>query len=329
MSGLFPGGPLRGLHRLVLNGCLLVGFLLATQALVPDLLADNQILQSVVRISAVSYSRQQTARGTGIAVEGGVVTAAHVVQNSDSISVFTGDGDDGLAYDGEVVYSDSIVDLAFIRVLDPNKNTLTLPPAKLNADFPIQAGTEVFAIGNSLGFTRTVSKGIVSASGFHKGERYLLTDALTRKGNSGGPLINHKGEVVAIVLGSLDTAPSGQLPMKDTSPEFTYTIPVADIKGFIESRGIAKKGYLGVAGKTVKIPSPTELTDEALEITKVATSCGLQTGDILVTLEDTPISTQRQLIQAVRRLSPGTTANAYIIRNGIFKIQPVSITSAN
>lgn len=307
-----------------------LGLLLLAKALVPDLLAgDNQILQSVVRISAVSYSKQQTARGTGIVVEGGVVTAAHVIQNSDSISVFTGDGDDGLAYDGEVVYSDSIADLAFIRVLDPNKGTVTLPPAKLNADFPIQAGTEVFAIGNSLGFTRTVSKGIVSASGFHKGERYLLTDALTRKGNSGGPLINHKGEVVAIVLGSLDTAPSGQLPVKDSSPEFTYTIPVADIQSFIESKGVAGKGYLGVAGKTVKIPSPTDLTDEALEITKVATSCGLQTGDILVTLEDAPISTQRQLIRAVRRLTPGTTANAYIIRDGLFKIQPVSISATN
>jgi len=318
MSG-FLGGRASGRRNLrVSHRSLLVGLLLATQTLVPVLLAQEQILQSVVRIQAVNNKKQKSLRGTGVAVEGGVITAAHVVENCDSVSIFTGDGDESFMFDGEVVFSDDLADIAFIKLQGDVGQQIDLKPAVLNTNFPVQPGTDVYAIGNSLGFTRTISKGIVSASGTKRGERYLFTDALTRQGNSGGPLVNGKGEVIALVLGSLDTAPQGQLPAKDPSPEFTYTIPAADIQRFLESKGIASKGYLGVLGKTVRVSLGLGLNDDGLEIVKVINPCGLQVGDILLTVEDAQIGTQRDLIRAVRGLSPGDRVNACVLRKGLF-----------
>ena len=306
---------------------LFLGVLLVTQGLVSPLLAGNQILQSVVRINAYFVDKQQSLRGTGVVIEEGVITAAHVIEGADQINIHTGDGDDTVVYEAEVLFADKVADIALLKVKNELDAEIKLTPAVLNLEFPVQPGTEVYAIGNPLGFTRTISKGIVSASGTKRGERYLLTDALTRKGNSGGPLVNGKGEVIALVLGNMDTAPVGQLPVKDNAPEFTYTIPAADIREFIDSRAVAQKGYLGVVGKTVKMSHGMALTDEALEVTKVVTSCGLMVGDIIVSLEDTQIATQRDLIRAVRRLSPGTKVTAYLIRNGHFKRETVEITS--
>lgn len=299
--------------------------LLATQALVPALLAEQQILQSVVRVNAFFVDKQESRRGTGIVIQQGVITAAHVIEGCDQINVHTGDGDDTIVYDAEVVFSDKVADIALITVKNDLGKQINLTPAVLNTNFPVQPGTEVYAIGNPLGFTRTISRGIVSASGTRRGERYLLTDALTRKGNSGGPLVNHKGEVIAMVLGGLDTAPQGQLPAKDPSPEFTYTITSADIQEFLESKDQSQKGYLGVVGKTVRMSHGMGMADEALEVTKVVTSCGLMVGDIIVSLEDSQIATQRDLIRAVRRLSPGTNVTVYLIRNGSFMRQSVTI----
>jgi len=194
---------------------------------------EKQILPSVVRIQVVSAGMYQ--RGTGFAVEGGIVTAAHVVEKSNEVSVICGDGDDSTTLDGDVVYKDALMDLAFIRVKNDFEKTVNLPPVKLETSFPPAPGMPVYAIGNSLGFTRTISTGIVSASGTKSGERFLYSDVLVRKGNSGGPLINQKGDVVGLVLGTVDVAPSGQSQSKDYSPEFAYCVPSADIVKFLES----------------------------------------------------------------------------------------------
>ncbi len=327
MSGILRSRASGRRYMHISNRIILVCLLLATQALVPALLAEQQILQSVVRINAFFVDKQESKRGTGIVIEQGVITAAHIIEGCDQINIHAGDGGDTVVYDGELLFSDKVADIALIRVKNDFNAEIKLTPAVLNTNFPVQPGTEVYAIGNPLGFTRTISKGIVSASGTRRGERYLLTDALTRKGNSGGPLVNHKGEVIAMVLGGLDTAPQGQLPAKDNAPEFTYTIAAADIHEFLESKDIVQKGYLGVVGKTVRMSHGMALTDEALEVTKVVSPCGLMVGDIIVSLEDSQIATQRDLIRAVRRLSPGTKVTAFIIRNGSFMRQSVDITS--
>jgi S1-C subfamily serine protease len=306
----------------------LLGVLLVT-CLAPSAKAEQQILRSVVRIQAASVGLRSIQRGTGIVVEGGVITAAHVVENSapGSINILCGDGDDSVVFDGELVYKDTLMDLALLKVKNDFNKTINLPPAKFDTSFPVQPGTEVYAIGNSLGFTRTISKGIVSASGMRSNEKFLYTDALTRKGNSGGPLIDHKGEVIGMVLGSIDTAPAGQTLVKDTAPEFTYTVTAADIVDFMASKGQIWKGYLGVNGKTVNTGLNQAGCDQGLQITQTTRDCGLYTGDIVFTVADTHIVTNRDLMRLIRQLQPGTTVRADILRNGQYKIVDLSITT--
>ena len=290
--------------------------------------AEQQILKSVVRIQSMTTSSRGTQRGTGIVVEGGVITAAHVLDGCliDSINIICGDGDESVSFDGEILYKDALLDLVFLRVKNDFNKTVNLQPAKFDPSFPVQCGTEVYAIGNSLGFTRTISKGIVSASGTRSGEKFLYTDALTRKGNSGGPLVDHKGEIIGMVLGSIDTAPAGQTPIKDTAPEFTYTVPAADIMNFISSRGKTGNGYLGVTGKPVQTGLGQTGCDQGLQITRTVRPCGLYTGDIVYMLADTHIASERDMIRVIRSLQPGATAKADIIRNGQFMSVDVSIT---
>ena len=291
--------------------------------------AGQQILESVVRVQSITAQPRGTQRGTGIAVEGGVITAAHVIEDciEDSISVICDDGDDSVSFEAELVYKDTLLDLAFLRVKNDFGKTINLPPVKFDTKFPVQPGTEVYAIGNSLGFTRTISKGIVSASGTKSNERFLYTDALTRKGNSGGPLVDHKGEVIGMVLGSVDTAPVGQTPVNDPAPEFTYTVAAADIVEFLASKGQTGKGYLGVTGKSVSTGYGQINCDQGLEITRTTRDCGLYTGDIVFMVADTHITTNRDLIRVIRRLQPGSKVRADILRAGQFKMVELSITT--
>ena len=285
---------------------------------------ENQILPSVVRIQVISPER--SSRGTGIAVNGGVITAAHVVDKSDLASIICDDGDDSVVFDGDVVYRDTLLDLAFIKVKNDFDKIIHLPPAVFNTQFPPAPGTPVYAIGNSLGFSRTLSAGIVSTAGTERGERFLYTDALVRKGNSGGPLVNHKGEVIAMVLGLVSLVETS----KDSSPEFAYCIPAADVVKFLEDMklNIKNDGYLGVVGKPVSTGITHPGCDRGLQITRTVRSCGLITGDIVLTLADVAISSQRDMVRVIRSLQPGTMAEAHILRNREYKVVQVSVTKS-
>jgi len=293
--------------------------------------AEQQILKSVVRIQATTIQPRGVQRGTGIVVEGGVITAAHVVDGciEDSVNIICGDGDASVSFDGKVIYKDTLLDLAFLEVKDDFGKPVMLPPAKFNTAFPVQPGTEVYAIGNPLGFTRTISKGIVSASGTRSGEKFLYTDALTRKGSSGGPLVDHKGEVIGVVLGLIDTSPSGQAQIKDSAPEFTYAVTSADVVEFLASKGQGGNGFLGVIGKPVFTGMGQLGCDQGFQITSTVRQCGLYTGDIVFMVGDTHITSQRDLVRVIRRMQPGSIAKADIIRNGQFKTVEVSIVKNN
>jgi len=290
--------------------------------------ADQQVLKSTVRIQVITT--EGTTRGTGFAVEGGVITAAHIVEKNKSISVICGDGDDSVVYDGEVVFKDTLLDMAFVTIKNDFEQTVNFPPVKLDTSFPVQPGVPVFAIGNSLGFTRSVSAGIVSASGKRAGERFLYSDVLTRKGNSGGPLVNAKGEVIGMIAGVIDFSPAGQPQSKDSSPEFAYSIPAQDIVDFLEraKNKTNLNGYLGVLGTPVSTGNNQPGCDRGLQVMRTIRPCGLQQGDIIFMLEDVLITSQRDLARVVRAFQPGTIKKADIIRDGQFKTVDVFVTES-
>lgn len=287
--------------------------------------SENQILPSVVRIQVITAAG--TIRGTGFAVEDGVITAAHVVDKSNTVKILCEDGDDTIVFDGDVVRKDTLKDLALIKVKNDFEKPVKLPSVKFNASFPVKPATVVYAIGNSLGFSRSISQGIVSASGKKSGERFLYSDVLTRKGNSGGPLVNQQGEVIAMTLGSIDFSLAGESRTKDPAPEFTYCIPAEDILKFLGEQS-TPNGYLGVVGTPVTTGYNQPGCDQGLQIIRTVRPCGLQTGDIVFMLSDTPITSQRDMIRVIRALQPGTMAKADIIRNGQFHTVDVSVVES-
>jgi len=306
MSGLFICGPVGRVLACLFNRRLL-GVLGLFGAVLPQtLLAENrQVLPSVVRIEAVHFQegKKFVRYGSGFAVEGGIVTAHHVVENDAELSIYIGDGDQATGLEGKVKFFDPHLDIAFIELDYGYK----LPAVELNTSFPVQAGSEIYAIGNPLGFTSSISKGIVSSSGTNKGQPYLHSDALIKPGNSGGAMVDRTGRVIAMVLGSVKN--------DNDERQFAYTLPAIQIQTFLSQKGQGKDGFLGVKGQSVPIANQMG-EGKALKITKVVKPCGLAVGDVIASFNGLLIEDQRDLVLAVRELPPGTIAKAFIERDG-------------
>src|SRR5213596_3005657 len=138
----------------------------------------------------------QNSLGSGVIVssEGHIITNNHVVDQVDEIEVQLSDGRTKKA---RLVGADSLVDLAVLKIDEPN-----VKPLKLGDSDAVQAGDFVLAIGNPFGFEETVTDGIISSKGRPNrvdgfGD-YLQTNAAINPGNSGGPLVNLKGEIIGI-----------------------------------------------------------------------------------------------------------------------------------
>jgi S1-C subfamily serine protease len=160
-----------------------------------------------------------------------------------------------------------------------------------------------------------VSEGIISASGVRDGEKFLLTDALIKSGNSGGPLVNQKGELVGLVLSTIQTTVSNQ----ELGRAYGNVIPSITIQEFLSHPRALCEGYLGVSGKTVSTGYGNLAASQGLQIERVLrTESGLVVGDILMMVEDSPISSPRNLISVVRSKTPGSRLKAFVIRNGTF-----------
>jgi len=277
---------------------------------------QNSLLDSTVRIRAVDPATLVASTGAGVAVSNGLIlTAAHVVGKNKEVEILVGNGDDGASYDGHVEVCDPFLDLCLIRMVNAFEKKVTLPPIVISADFPVQTGTRVYAVGNPLGFTLTVSEGIVSACGVQDGEKFLLTDALIKSGNSGGPLVNQKGELVGLVLSTIQTMESNV----GLARSYGNVIPSITIQEFLSHPRAICEGYLGVLGKTVSTGYGNLAASQGLQIERVLrTESGLLVGDILMMVEDNPIASSRNLISVVRTKTPGSKLKAFVIRNGSF-----------
>ena len=144
---------------------------------------------------------QQTAMCTGVVVDdiGHVLTNFHCIYKQNYIKLFYFDEDDWQTYDVNVIGLDPLADLALLKVMDKEE---PIPYLKFADDAAeIEEGSEVFAIGHPMGMVWTITKGIISSNARYSRHPYiksLQTDAAINKGNSGGPLLNMKGELVGI-----------------------------------------------------------------------------------------------------------------------------------
>jgi Do/DeqQ family serine protease len=256
-----------------------------------------------------------------------VLTNNHVVGEAEEISVKLSDQ---RQFTAKLVGTDARKDLAL--VVFETKDSV--PIAALGNSDELQVGDWVLAVGNPLGFSSTITSGIVSALGRHSmpGSNmasftdYIQTDAAINQGNSGGALVNIYGEVVGI--NAWIASPSGG------NVGLGFAIPINDAKKDIEdllSKGKVEYGWLGAYIGNLPQDLAADMKLEGVNGAFVsnifkdspADKAGLQPGDYVTALNGITIDDANQLLQMVGNLRPGERARFELIRSGT----PMTLTA--
>ncbi|WP_422486617.1 serine protease HtrA [Gudongella sp. DL1XJH-153] len=285
-------------------------------------------MSSVVGITTVetqqSWFSQQDVSGVGSGVivhrDGYILTNSHVVADGEAKEI-TVKFEDGEKSEGVVLWNDSFLDLAVVKVERNN-----LPVAVLGDSDRLTVGELAVAIGNPLGleFERTVTSGIIS--GLNRSVRVdssniiedlIQTDASINPGNSGGPLLNSNGEVVGINTAKIKTAEG-----------LGFAIPINLTKPIIQEiieTGTHQTVLLGITGVSLEeyearlgIDLAPESGVVVIEVQpeSAADESEVLPGDVIVSIDDIEISNMGQLRRALYKYSTGDAPELNIVRNG-------------
>jgi serine protease Do len=247
--------------------------------------------------------------------DGYVVTNHHVVAGGGQIIVRL---DRGTEHPARVVGTDPPTDLALLKI-----DTSGLPFLPLGDSDRLQVAEPVMAIGNPFGLDQTVTTGIVSAKerfiGSGPYDDFIQTDASVNPGNSGGPLIDHRGAVVGI-----NTAIFSQT---GGSVGIGFAIPINLAKTVLpqlRERGSVLRGWLGVALRPVtpdaaqraNLDGPRGVLVEGVVEGSPADRAALRAGDIIVALGNQPVSGPPDLSRRIAGTPPGTRVEVTVVRDG-------------
>lgn len=269
--------------------------------------------------------------GTGIIISenGYIITNWHLAGNKYSSCYVT--MEDGTVYNGNTIWADSDLDLAIVKISANNLKYLQLGDSD-----NIKIGETVYAIGNPIGieFQRTVTKGIISGlnrtikieeeknSSYMEG--LIQTDASINQGNSGGPLINTKGEVIGINSVKIETAEG-----------IGFAVPINIIKPVVESLangGEFEEAYLGIFAydkEVIKYLNNDVTFSEGIYVVKIAkdgpaAKTNLKTGDVITKIDGNSINRMSELRTYIYRKKPGEKVTLTISRNN--KEVPIEVT---
>jgi serine protease Do len=264
-----------------------------------------------------SRDRDTPAPGSGsgfiIDAEGYILTNNHVIEAADRITVTLADG---RTFRGEVVGADPAIDVALIKI-DGAQN---LPEAPLGDSNELRVGEWVCAIGNPLGYVHSVTVGVVSFIGrklFDNSlDDYIQTDAAINFGNSGGPLINSRGEVIGI---------NSAISSRATSIGFAVPINQAvAILPQLKSRGRVSRGFIGITltdvtpglQRALGLPISHGALIQDVTPRSPAERAGLKAYDIVLEVEGRAVTTNQELIRDISARQPGSVARLEVLREG-------------
>ncbi len=268
--------------------------------------------------------QKQVSWGSGfiISSDGYIITNNHVIDKAKKIVITL---KDGRKFDAKVIGTDPEIDIALLKI--DAKNLKYVPLG--NSD-KVKVGEWVVAIGNPLMYDHTVTAGIISAKGRKLGsglESFLQTDAAINFGNSGGPLVNMKGEVIGV-----NTAISAQ------GQNIGFAVPINMVKEIIpdlKKYGKVERGALGV---TVSKLSDTDKkafgVDHGALVQSVqpgmaADRAGIKPYDIIVKVDGKEIKTNDDLVKIISSRKPNEKVKITVIRNGREKTLTVVLDSRN
>jgi S1-C subfamily serine protease len=281
--------------------------------------AAARITPSVVNIETRQQGRRGEARGGGsgffITPDGFILTNSHVVSGSSQVEVTLLDGS---RYGATVVGDDPHTDLAVIRISAPSQIAGTFGDSDT-----IRPGQVVVAVGNPYGFQCTVTAGVVSALGRTMRAKsgrlidsVIQTDAALNPGNSGGPLVDSRGDVIGVNTAVI-------LPAQGIC--FAIGINTAKfVAGRLIRDGSITRGYIGVAGQNVALhrrvvryydlPLESGVLVMSVEKGSPAERAGLREGDILIAYGDKAVSSVDDLHKLLTEEQLGVPARILAIR---------------
>jgi len=279
----------------------------------------ERVEAAVVRLDVKGDERRGgTGSGVVVAPDGLVLTNSHVVGGGSRVQVTTLEG---RRLDARVVGDDPDTDLALARI----DASLTLPSATLGSSKLLKRGQLVIAIGNPLGFESTVTTGVVSALGRSLRSRsgrliddVIQTDAALNPGNSGGPLVSSHGEVVGINTAVIMGAQGICFAVASNTAKF--------VLGELVRHGRVRRAYIGIAAQhfslSRRLRHAASLTQESavmiasVEAGSPAARAGLLAGDVLLALDDVPVTGADDLIRMLAGDKIARRLEVTILRNG-------------
>jgi serine protease Do len=267
--------------------------------------------------------------GSGVIIspDGYIVTNNHVVDGATDVRVTLPDRRE---FKARVIGTDPKTDIAIVKI-EAGSN---LPAITVGNSNRLQVGDAVLAIGNPYGVGQTVTMGIVSATGranlgIEDYEDFIQTDASINPGNSGGALVNDRGELVGINTAILAQGSGG-------NQGIGFAVPVnlaRQVMDEIVVHGHVTRSYLGVTAqevtpaiaKAVGLSEPAGAMVSDVRPDSPAQKAGVQTGDVILAVNGTPIEESNQLRMTVSMMSPDQTVNLKIFRSGRTTDVPVRI----
>lgn len=260
--------------------------------------------------------RSRAGLGSGVIVssDGLILTTAHVIEGVDNILVALFSGE---VAEATVIGTDPGTDLAVLKI-----DRTALPAASFDTSTVHRPGDIVLAIGNAFGLNHTVTAGIISATGrgdlnIAAFEDFIQTDAAINAGNSGGALINIRGEVIGINSASLSQEMGAQ------GISFAISARLAnEVMREIVEYGSVRRAWLGA---NVVDPPLLQLQGDApptgVQIQQIfrdgpAWKGGLRPGDILLTANGQPVASAREFAISIAELEPGAEVEFLAMRNG-------------
>lgn len=277
--------------------------------------------------------RQAVGTGSGVIItkDGYIITNNHVIDKSRALEVTL---NDNRTYPAEIIGTEPGSDIALIKI-DVDED---LPVVAFGDSDQAKIGEWVLAVGNPFNLTSTVTAGIISAKGRdlnttdQTAQSFIQTDAAVNPGNSGGALVNNRGELIGI--NTAIQSPTGSYT------GYSFAVPSNNARKIIQDLmefGFVQKGMLGISGGVLngKFAANEGLSSaEGIYVSEVvedsgADKAGLKKGDIITYIDNIQIKTFADLTGYIGSKNPGDRVNVTFMRDDKEKVIAIEITKSN